>query len=117
MSKVTRTIVLDDIKAAELARMFCDMYGDEQAKFFDEIKPISDTWRGAGWCSQAADIASHVTPAGREVITKLAEHVLGYDDLIETVHSLRDLALHCAELDHPLIIAADRVLAKATGAA
>ena len=87
---VLRTIELADITPAELAELFCEMDGIQQAAFFAEVKPITDKWPGAGWCQQSCGIADMLDDAGREVISKLAEHVLGYDELLATVRKCRD---------------------------
>ncbi len=87
MTKVTRTIVLDDIGPAELAQLFCDMGDIDQAQFFSAIKPIAEKWSSAGWCMQACGIAEQIDPAGRDVITKLAEHALGYDELLASANA------------------------------
>lgn len=92
---VTRTIALEDIAPAELATMFCEMGGLEQAEFFAEVHAIAATWPGAGWCWQACSIAEHITKPGFEVITKLAEHVLGFDDLVATLYQYE------ADLQYP----------------
>lgn len=72
---VTRTVDLIDITPAELAEMFCNLNGEDQAQFFAEIYKISATWPGAGWCQQSYEIAANTGPKSREVILKLAEHV------------------------------------------
>lgn len=77
---VTRSV---DIKLdpAELAELFCGMFGNEQAKFFDHIHKIARDWPGAGWCQQSCDIARHLTADGREVVRTFAAHALNRDDL------------------------------------
>lgn len=79
---VSRTIKLADLTPAELAELFCEMDSDQQAEFFAGIKLIAAKWPGAGWCQQSCDIARSLDADGREVIEKLAEHVLGYDELV-----------------------------------
>lgn len=76
---VSRTIEINDLTPAELAVLFTEMDGEQQAEFFAEIAPIAKTWPGAGWCQQSYDIAKHLTPEGREVVLKMAEHVLNRD--------------------------------------
>lgn len=88
---VTRTIELADITPSELAELFCEMDSAEQAQFFAGIKPITDKWPGAGWCQQSCSIACDLNKDGREIIEKLAEHVLGYDELVE---ALQDFQQH-----------------------
>lgn len=63
----------------EVAILFCDMNGEDQADFFSAIADISAEWPGAGWCNQSYDIAESVDDKARGVIEKLAEHVLSYD--------------------------------------
>ena len=59
----------------ELATAFCQMGDDEQAAFFSAIKPITDEWPGAGWCSQCNWIISSLDDAGLAVVTTLASHL------------------------------------------
>lgn len=87
---VTRTIELADLTPAEVARLFCDFFGDQQVEFFANIQRIAAEWPGAGWCQQSYGIARIINPAAREVITKLAEHVLCHDELILAVRQYRD---------------------------
>lgn len=54
-------------------------------------------------------------PVGCDDRTRLANACLiaAAPELLEAITGLRELALHAAELDHPLIVAADRAIAKA----
>lgn len=60
---------------SELAELFCAMCGDEQAEFFDRVGAISADWPATGWCLQACDIVSHLTPTGRATVATLAGHL------------------------------------------
>lgn len=71
---VVRTVSFNDATPEELAILFCDMCGDEQAAFFDAVGAIAATWPGAGMCAQAYDIAKHLSIQGRSVIERLADH-------------------------------------------
>lgn len=73
--KITRTIAIDDLTPEELAALFCNMFGNEQARFFDEVWAISRKWPGAGWCQQSCDLVSHLTTDGREAIKVMAAHL------------------------------------------
>jgi len=86
---ITRTIELKDLLPAEIAELFCEMDAEQQAEFFANIQRLAAEWPGAGWCQQSHDIAKAVNPAAREVITKLAEHVLCHDELVLAVHQYR----------------------------
>lgn len=72
---VTRIIPINDLTPEELAALFCDMFGNEQAKFFGEVWRIAKDWPGAGWCKQSCDLVSHLTDEGREAIKVLAAHL------------------------------------------
>lgn len=73
MGEIKRTIVLNDLSAAELATLFCNLYADEQATFFSEVGKIAATWPGAGWCQQSCGISQHLDKQATETILKLAE--------------------------------------------
>lgn len=89
---VQRTINLTDLEPSELAELFCEMDGEQQAEFFAGIHRIAATWPGAGWCQQSYDIAANASPKCREVIIKLAEHVLDCDNLEAVVAAQKDQA-------------------------
>ena len=72
---VRRTIQIDDLTPKELAALFCDMFGNQQAEFFDEIYAITRKWPGAGWCQQSCDLVSHLTKDGREAVKVMAAHL------------------------------------------
>ncbi len=73
---VTRSIVLADLTPEELAELFCEKCGDEQARFFDHINVIARSWPGSGWCGQAHDIAQNLGTGGRSVVKTLAGHTV-----------------------------------------
>lgn len=60
---------------SELAELFCELTGREQAAFFAEVGVIARTWPGTGWCGQACDIVTHLGPTGRATIATLAAHL------------------------------------------
>ena len=70
---IKREIVLDDITPHELAKVFCEMFADEQAAFFSEVARIASTWPGAGWCQQSCSISENLDDRAIETIVKLAE--------------------------------------------
>ena len=70
---VTRTITIDDIAPEELARVFLRYDGEQQAAFFNSMKAVTDTWPGAGWCSQCLCVSEHLDASGIETILKLGE--------------------------------------------
>lgn len=83
---VTRTVELTDLSSHEVAELFGNMDSHQQAEFFARIHVIAKGWSGAGLCQQSHDIAKSLSPDGRETITKLAEHVLGYDEMLSALH-------------------------------
>lgn len=95
---IVRTIELNNLTAEELAELFCNMDGEQQAEFFDHISFTAMSWRGAGWCQQACDIARFIQKPGREVIEKLAEHVLGYDETLAALHRIA-VAVNAGQID------------------
>lgn len=72
---ITRTIPINDLTPEELASLFCDMFGHEQARFFNKVWDIAKEWPGAGWCQQSCDLVTHLTDDGREAIKVLASHL------------------------------------------
>ena len=71
---ITRTFEPSDFSPAELAEVFMDWDGDEQASFFNEVGAIAADWPGAGMCMQALHIAKYLDAKGRYVIERLADH-------------------------------------------
>lgn len=70
---ITRTFEIADITPEELALVFGGMWAEEQAAFFNALKPLTDKWSGAGWCKQSSSIAPLLNKGGTEIIAKLAE--------------------------------------------
>ena len=64
-----------DLTPADLADMFCDFCGDEQAEFFTRIWQNAKAWPGAGWCSQSCDIVKHSDKDAIEAIRTIASHL------------------------------------------
>lgn len=60
---------------SELAELFCNLCGDEQAHFFDYVGHNARDWPNSGWCVQSADIVKHLGPIGRATIATLAAHL------------------------------------------
>lgn len=111
---VTRTIELNDLNPLELAEVFCEYYGDDQASFFEAVAEITASWPGSGWCSQAYDIAQHSSPRGRAVIQKIADHMFGLDEAAELLRNIEEILT--ADNSYRLLREACRgVLAKIEG--
>ena len=72
----TRTIEINDLTPLELADLFCEMDGRQQAEFFTEVWGIAKHWPGAGWCQQSYAINQELDTCGREAIRVLAGHCL-----------------------------------------
>jgi hypothetical protein len=70
---ISRTVNFDDITPEELAALFAEMDGEQQAEFFDRLHALTKQWPGAGWCQQCCAISEHLTPQAQEIIAKLAE--------------------------------------------
>ena len=77
MMAVTRTIEVNDLTPGELATLFADMNGDQQAQFFATVWDIAKAWPGAGWCQQSYDIVrfADANPGARDAIATLAAHL------------------------------------------
>ena len=84
---VTRTINLSELQPEELAELFCELDGEQQANFFTEIHRIAAFWPGAGWCQQSHDIAQNSDRKAKEVVITLAEHMLDCENLEQIVYA------------------------------
>lgn len=73
MAQLERTMTIDDITPEEMAKMFLSYGDEEQARFFNSMKAITDQWHGTGWCGQCSWITQHLDNDGREIIAKLAD--------------------------------------------
>ena len=73
---IARTIEINDLTPDELAMLFTDLNGDQQASFFAAVWQIAKDWPGAGWCQQSYDIAkfADANPGCRDAVTTLAAH-------------------------------------------
>lgn len=76
---VSRTIQVNDLTPRELAELFCDMFGDQQATFFTEVWKIARDWPGAGWCQQSCEIARVADVNAAQAIRALASHLSAED--------------------------------------
>jgi hypothetical protein len=72
---ITRQIKIDDLTPEELAALFMDMFGNEQARFFDEVWSIALKWPEAGWCQQFSDVVTHLGNGGRQAVEVMASHI------------------------------------------
>lgn len=73
--KVVRTLVIDDLSPRELADLFTEFDGYQQAQFFARIWEVAKEWPGAGWCQQSAEIARHADNDAIQTIRTLASHL------------------------------------------
>lgn len=69
----TFEVGVDDITPDELAALFSEMDGEQQARFFSRLGAIASTWPGAGWCQQCCSISEHLDKTATETILKLGE--------------------------------------------
>lgn len=72
---VKRTFAIDDLTPEELAALFCDLFADQQARFFTEVWRIAKEWPGAGWCQQSCEIVKQADPDALGAIKTLAAHL------------------------------------------
>ena len=72
---VKRTLQIDDLTPEELAALFCDLFGDQQARFFSTVWKISKEWPGAGWCQQSCNIIKSADADALQAIKTLAAHL------------------------------------------
>ena len=72
---VKRTFAIDDLTPEELAALFCDLFGEQQARFFSEVWRIAKDWPGAGWCQQSCEIVKQSDADALDVIKTLAAHL------------------------------------------
>ena len=70
---IRRTFEIGDITPEELATIFCEMDGEQQARFFSTVGKIAATWPGAGWCQQSCAISEYIDKSATETIMKLGE--------------------------------------------
>jgi len=57
-----------------LAKMFCNMFAEEQAAFFSWVGAHSSKWdkhRGTQWCS----MQEHMTADGLKLLREMLEHI------------------------------------------
>lgn len=72
---VSRSLEIDDLAPKEVAEIFCDLDGDQQAEFFACVWDIAKGWSGAGWCQQSYHIAESLGTNGQRAVQTLAGHV------------------------------------------
>lgn len=60
---------------AELADLFTEMDGEQQAEFFGQIIKQTGDWPGAGWCQQSYSIVQAMDRDAIEAIRTLASHL------------------------------------------
>jgi len=73
---ILRGKTLYDITPERIAELFCAMGSDEQARFFNHIAEIAQTWKAAGLCMQLQWITEDdgLTLAGRRVMQYIGEY-------------------------------------------
>lgn len=76
MAKIIKSLEVE-INPQDLAALFCQMSGSEQAEFFNKIEVISNQWQFS-FDYQAANIAEYLQPEGRKIVKTLFEQ-LGED--------------------------------------
>ena len=59
-----------------IARLFCEMYADDQAQFFNKVADIASTWSWGDMGMQLQYITDDdgLTLAGRRVMQKIGEY-------------------------------------------
>ena len=80
-----RTIEIQNITPQELANEFCNMFADDQAKFFSAVYALAKTWPGAGWCQQSCSIIASADQNAIDAIETLASHLP--DDALTRLYS------------------------------
>ena len=78
--EITINVEQMELTPEELAFLFCEMGGQDQADFFAAIWSEAKKWPGAGWCQQSYDIARFAHNNAIQAIRTLASH-LPADDL------------------------------------
>ncbi len=72
------TVVLDnniEFKSIDIAKLFCDLDGDQMAEFFTEVKRISDTWMGSFVMQmQYVKDSNASTDDGRSIMRTIGEY-------------------------------------------
>jgi hypothetical protein len=74
MTRVTRTVEVNDLTPVELAHLFTEMADYQQAEFFAQVWRDAKSWPGAGWCGQSLAIVNALDSDGRNAIGTLAAH-------------------------------------------
>lgn len=66
-------ISADENMARTLADLFCEMCGDAQADFFDEVAKLSKKWPN-GAIFQWRSLQTWLTPEAKSVINDMKDH-------------------------------------------
>ena len=67
-------LIADDrnTKPKALAELFCDMYGDEQAAFFNEVQRLASEWLTPNM--QWRGMEKYLDPKAREMLKEMHDH-------------------------------------------
>ena len=60
-------------RPAALAELFCQMFADDQAKFFDTVAVISGGWEKPA-CFQWRNMEDDITPKARAMLREMLDH-------------------------------------------
>lgn len=80
---IERTFKIEKITPEELAEEFCDMFADQQARFFEHVWEIAKDWPGEGWCSQSFAIVKESKQRG----------------LVDAISAIETFAAHLPEIE------------------
>ena len=62
-----------DSQAYDLAELFCNLFADQQAVFFNRIAELSNKWPTDA-SFQWRSMQEHLSPEGKQVIDAMKEH-------------------------------------------
>lgn len=63
----------------QLAELFCGLFADQQAAFFNEVAIISGAWDGP--CEvQWRSMQEHLSVGGKRVVDEMSEHTSDEDE-------------------------------------
>ena len=63
-----------DNQAYDLARLFCELFADQQAAFFNSVAEISSKWPTDA-SFQWRSIQEHLSPEGKKVIDNMKDNI------------------------------------------
>lgn len=76
MPKITRRPKVElELSPYDVAKLFCDMDGDDQARFFNHVKEISDEWKYEFVMQlQYVTDSKELTNDGRSIMSQIGEY-------------------------------------------